>query len=136
MACYHRDFMLFPHIDGYVCLTCGVAIERPTAETGHLRCPDGHFVDGIKSGPLWATGVNAHFATLGPLALVAAVLRWHWMDWVAVVVVLGWSAYIFVLGILLPRERAEIKMVGAQFMVTGLARGCAAAVVAWWLLLQ
>jgi hypothetical protein len=121
--------MLFPQIDGYVCLTCGEAIENPSAETGHLRCPHGHFVDGVKSGPLWATAINAHFATLIPLAALAALLRSHWVSWVMLAGIVAWSVYMFVLGVLLPRERAEIKTIAAQFMVSGIARiGAAIAV--------
>lgn len=130
--------MLYSQIDGYVCLTCGVAIEKPTTETGHLRCPDGHFVDGVKSGPLWANGINAHFMALLPLAALATVLRGNWVSWVVLAGIAAWSLYMFVLGVLLPRERAEIKAIAAQFMVAAIARlGAAVAVgcYVWFVLL-
>lgn len=123
---------LFPQIDGYVCLTCGVAIQEPRTESGQKRCPDGHFVDGVKSGPLWATAINSHFAALAPLAAVATTLGHHWLSWILLIGVGAWGIYMFVLGLLLPRDRAEIKAIGRQFMASGLARVGAAALVGWY----
>jgi hypothetical protein len=79
--------------------------------------------------------VNAHFLTLAPLAAIAAtagVVRSHWLSWVSLGVVVAWSAYMFVLGALLPGERTEMKTIRAQFMVAGIARMCAAAAIGWY----
>jgi len=127
--------MFSSQIDGYVCLTCGVAIERPTTDSGHLRCPDGHFVDGVKSGPLWATAVNSHFLALLPLAAIAVVLRGHWTSWIVLSGFVVWSAYMFVLGVLLPRDQVEIRAIATQFMVTAAARVVAVIAVGLYLLL-
>ncbi len=132
-ACYHREFMWFSHIDGYVCLTCCSAVPEPASERGALRCPDGHLVDGVKSGPLWATGVNSYFKALLPLAVAATVLQSNWLIWVALGGFAAWSIYLFALGFLLPRDRAEIKTIGAQFMVIGVVRVIAAITAGWYL---
>ena len=103
-----------------------------------LRCPDGHLVEGIKSGPLWATGINSLFKALLLLSVITTALQGHWISWVVLGGFLLWSAYLIVRAIRLPKQRVAMKEVAAQFIVIGIVRMGAAIVIGWyvWEMLQ
>jgi hypothetical protein len=122
----------------FLCLECGTKVDTPEGKHGFLRCSQGHRVQVLKSRPLWQIGLLAFWIAFVILGAPANVLQGSWISWLVLGAAAIWSAYVIVRGIQLLSRPEPINRIGRQYVVVGIARVLAAAIVGWyvWGMLQ